>query len=308
MSLILDALRRAERDRQLKRAPDLSAIYEETHDHRRPRRMWVWISGGLALGVGLGFLVFSLTASEHTHGNAVEAEKVSKNAPKQVAAARDLPEPPPSAAQAKGTQGAASPPAETASPALASSPAALKETVDARPEASPRPSSMETPPDGHFERGVLERPSDTADAATDAMATAPSGQGRMTVQARVDDPASPAGADLLKDEDAASIPVDDRAMDEAAAPQKPETKAAQDIPLLSELSEDMREKIGRLEINVHVYSEDPRERLVFINMRNRNVGDQIGETGPVLKEITPEGVIIDYGEGLARVKVVGGRD
>jgi hypothetical protein len=73
--------------------------------------------------------------------------------------------------------------------------------------------------------------------------------------------------------------------------------------LLSELPFEVRQKLGNLQINVHSYSKKPAECLVFINMQNFKVGDRIGENGPVLKEITPEGVIIDYGEGQTRVQV-----
>jgi len=54
---------------------------------------------------------------------------------------------------------------------------------------------------------------------------------------------------------------------------------------------------------VHSYSKDPAECLVFINMHRYKVGDKIGEGGPLLKEITPDGVIIDYGEGEVRLQV-----
>jgi len=53
---------------------------------------------------------------------------------------------------------------------------------------------------------------------------------------------------------------------------------------------------------IHI-PKDPAERLVFINMHRYKVGDKIGEGGPLLKEITPNGVIIDYGEGVARLQV-----
>ena len=85
---------------------------------------------------------------------------------------------------------------------------------------------------------------------------------------------------------------------------KPISRARiQDLPLLSELPSEIRERVGSLEINVHSYSANPAERLVFINMHRYREGERIGENGPLLREITPEGVIIDYGGGEARVKV-----
>ena len=48
MSFILDALKRAERERKLEKAPDLSAIYQDESPNRRKHRQWFW-AGGAAL-------------------------------------------------------------------------------------------------------------------------------------------------------------------------------------------------------------------------------------------------------------------
>ena len=88
-----------------------------------------------------------------------------------------------------------------------------------------------------------------------------------------------------------------------AAKEQVNKKRIEAIPLIGELPYDIKEKLGKLQINVHSYSEDPAERLVFINMHRYKVGDKIGEGGPLLKEIIPNGVIIDYGEGEARLQV-----
>jgi hypothetical protein len=83
-----------------------------------------------------------------------------------------------------------------------------------------------------------------------------------------------------------------------AGPGKPAS-----LPLITELPYEVKQKLGTFQINVHSYSENPAERLVFINMKSFKVGDRIGENGPILKEITPEGVIIDYGAGQTRMQV-----
>jgi hypothetical protein len=88
-----------------------------------------------------------------------------------------------------------------------------------------------------------------------------------------------------------------------AAKEEVNRKRIEAIPLISQLPGEIKEKLGKLQINVHSYSKDPAERLVFINMNSYKVGDKIGEGGPLLKEITPDGVIIDYGEGEARLQI-----
>jgi len=54
--------------------------------------------------------------------------------------------------------------------------------------------------------------------------------------------------------------------------------------LLSELS-------GSLHLDVHVYSHDPAERFVLINMRKYRTGEKLQE-GPVVDDITPDSVIL----------------
>lgn len=46
-----------------------------------------------------------------------------------------------------------------------------------------------------------------------------------------------------------------------------------------------------LHVDIHVYSETPRDRFVFINMIKQNEGSRLPD-GPLVEEITPEGVIL----------------
>ena len=48
-----------------------------------------------------------------------------------------------------------------------------------------------------------------------------------------------------------------------------------------------------LHLDIHVYSEAPADRFVFINMVRHKEKSRLAE-GPVVREITPEGVILDY--------------
>jgi hypothetical protein len=71
--------------------------------------------------------------------------------------------------------------------------------------------------------------------------------------------------------------------------------------LLRELPAEVRERIGRLEISGHVYGDSPKDRFVFLNGRAVRAGERIG-AGVTLEAITPDGIVIDYGEGRARVE------
>ncbi len=125
--------------------------------------------------------------------------------------------------------------------------------------------------------------------------------------------ASPSRAVVNKDTAALepAKPVNEKASDVTLPPglkatkEEPVSKSVAAVPLFKDLPDKVRRKMGKLEINVHGYARDPSKRLVFINMRKYRAGDRIGNgiEGPILKKITPDGVIIDYGEGLARLTV-----
>jgi len=48
-----------------------------------------------------------------------------------------------------------------------------------------------------------------------------------------------------------------------------------------------------LHLDIHVYSDDPGERFVFINMAKHREKSQL-EEGPVVVEIRPDGVILEH--------------
>lgn len=52
-------------------------------------------------------------------------------------------------------------------------------------------------------------------------------------------------------------------------------------------------QLDDLHLDIHVYSADPAERFVFINMDKHREQSRLDE-GPVVAEITPEGVILEH--------------
>jgi hypothetical protein len=83
----------------------------------------------------------------------------------------------------------------------------------------------------------------------------------------------------------------------------PESEPKAVLPLFEDLPEEIQSMSGPMEINVHMYSPNPSERRVFINMKGYREGDVIDETGFKLVEITSDGVVIDYGKGKAILEV-----
>ena len=52
-------------------------------------------------------------------------------------------------------------------------------------------------------------------------------------------------------------------------------------------------QLPELHLDIHVYADDPAERFVFVNMNKHREGSQLDE-GPVVSEITPEGVVLEH--------------
>jgi len=76
----------------------------------------------------------------------------------------------------------------------------------------------------------------------------------------------------------------------------PQTAAAI-LPSLTELRASGTLQLPDLHVDIHVYSEVQSERFVFINMSKYKENSSLDE-GPVLKEITSDGVILEH-NGIA---------
>ena len=73
------------------------------------------------------------------------------------------------------------------------------------------------------------------------------------------------------------------------------------IPLLEELPADFRDALPPISINAHVYTEDPAERMVIINMRRYREGDNTAE-GITIKQIGEKGVTAAYAQQRFRLQ------
>ena len=69
--------------------------------------------------------------------------------------------------------------------------------------------------------------------------------------------------------------------------------AAAILPSLTELRMNGRLQLPDLHVDIHVYSDVQSERFVFINMHKYKENSSLNE-GPVLKEITSDGVILEH--------------
>jgi len=306
MSFILDALKRAERERRLERPPDLTAVYEENHLPRRGIRPWFWLSGVFLVGA----IVVSLILWPQ------DPDPDVPTMPKKASIERSLSDTTPAR---KG----AAPPSPPLKKSSASKPP--KPSSNQTSSTQPAPARLPETPAAQAPKRIAETEvkdltetgskltGKTLDVSPQPMDKSISKSPNPPIQAIGEtEPVEPAAPQTETDPERGNEMDDKTMLDESPSPPAPlladpKTEASPgkptSIPLLTELPFDVREKLGKVQINVHSYSENPNERLVFINMQSLKVEDRIGENGPILKEITPDGVIIDYGEGRARVQV-----
>lgn len=79
----------------------------------------------------------------------------------------------------------------------------------------------------------------------------------------------------------------------APAPSTTPSRPARQVQTIDEVRLNSSLQVPDLHLDIHVYSEVPDERFVFINMVKHREQSRLDE-GPVVSEITPEGVILDY--------------
>lgn len=84
----------------------------------------------------------------------------------------------------------------------------------------------------------------------------------------------------------------------AAPAEAPEDKT---IPFLSELPSEFRNTVPELKINVFVYSKQPAERFVMIDMVKYTVGQRIKDS-IALKEIRSDSLVVEYNDRIFRIK------
>ncbi len=94
---------------------------------------------------------------------------------------------------------------------------------------------------------------------------------------------------------ASEAPVAEASVTQVPVPQA-NNQASADVvalPTFVELLTNGTIALPDLHIDIHVFSETPQDRFVFINMSKHREQSQLSE-GPVVEEITPDGVVLSY--------------
>lgn len=278
MSSILEALEKAEGERRQGVEPGLRPA-----PHRPARR---GISRSLLVGavvlllvLNLVFWWFYLKRSPVAEPVAVAptATPASSSAPAspETKPAPEEPVPPPALSLREQLQKRAAP---SAKPLFEEARLPVKPVVDASPAPlAETPMAVETP----AEPATVEPP---VSPRVPPVLRAPAPVEKVNIRQAPVESAPPALASLQPAEELL-----------------PTAAAEQDIPVVWELPQDIREKVLSLKSSIHVYSEQPEQRFVIINMHRYGEGDSLPPHDFLLQRIDQDGVVIDYGDGLVRL-------
>lgn len=273
MSYILEALKKAQAERQLGSAPDIHAPAPShvpvaaTRASRAP--LLVGLSAGIAIAAVAGVLVWRAQAPA-----SAPAAVLAANGPAQGGAAVPAAVPtPPAQAVTPAPLPAPARESVTAAPV----PAPASEAVEAAPVRAPAPNAV-TP----------ARPPGTA-----AAAPAPAAPARKPAQpepaaAPAVVPATPAAASP----EAVYLPAPARAADPAPLARAPEP-VDDNLRTLQQLPEALQREVPRVSVGGYIYSPNPSDRLLLVDKTLRREGEELAP-GLVLERLMPKYAVMNY--------------
>lgn len=258
MSYILDALRRADAERERGAVPSLCSqtFAGPTDEPLAPRRRagGVWIALGVALGLALPLGGAVWWASRRDAAQPAELSASPERSPPQAVAGV--------------APAAARPLAEVRSAAPVSEPPPREE-----------PAAAATTPAPQGAAGMAQgRPAAQGGRADDRSSPAPatSGRGEPAPQRRGRPAAAPAasadGTGTRPRDGLAAVPA---AASVAPASPAPASPAPERVPLLQELPPELKQHLPSLAIGGSVYSPQRADRVVIVNGRPYQEGDRL---------------------------------
>ena len=293
MSMILDALTRAEHERQLEKQPDLKFVDPVKPQKNNINKIWLWVGLGLLVNILVIFLIFRALSD----GNNPAVEMAATQEP---SASQKLSTVPPTTTMS-GSQQVVQQSAtnsnvkqQTLTPEVTIQHQAL-EPIDSRPLAMElensqvpkvdRPLIYESKQANVKSEISVPQPSNTASASTVK-------KGQVSFSATE-----------LSVDDATPIVEKPKLLIEQGEPVALNTQSSSTSNVLNlrDLPDSTRNRLNQYEVNVHVFDDDPIRRFVLINMDKYKEGDRIANNGPLVEEITSAGVVIDYGSGRALI-------
>lgn len=272
MSVILDALKRADQDRTLAHVPTLDSVHMEAD--APPRRILPWVVVGALLAGGVAG--YWALASVWSSG-----EKLA----------------PPGGSHAERQSG---PDGRTQSSKQPPSSERAEEQAIRRPTVAAQSARPDGPSAG---KGLALAKSSPASIPAEPRRSTSATKSAASAQAPAPDPAK---ADIEAEaQEILSLPAAKAAVSPALA--APPTAAAPSTPKSDPAPSFLREAVGKMTLNGVVYSEQPADRKVYIGGRGYGEGDIIDRTIRI-EEIRPDGATLAYHEERALLRMAGKRN
>lgn len=261
MSFILDALKKSESERQRQSGPALFEVKIAP-----PRSRFATWGGAIAALLAINFLVvgFVLWRGNPSRGAAPAAAPGATAAPAAQAPSGVL------------SSAAESAPADARFGARTEAAAAALHSADVPAAAAVPPNAATAPP--VFARASAGASTGASDAGANPDDLAPA--------------VEPRGAAAGPSINAAPAPSAS-----TASPAQPVTgvirATASGLPTYQDAAAEPGANIPNLSLDLHVYSPQPDQRFVFLNMLKLREGDTSPQ-GVRVEQITPDGVILSY--------------
>lgn len=264
MSHILDALRQAEDERRLGQPPGRSAIASPLRAARRQRGpLLAWVIVALLLA-GLAVVMWVARTPQTAQTTADE-----------IVARPPLP-----VQQSSGSASDTMPESPSVTPPVD------EPTETAPKQAAPEAASATAQEEGMPRAQLAEADRiDSLDALFQPSAARPQAAGD-----RSDAPLQP--TDIFQESDAASganAKGDTASADTASGPRNAREQASE----WSELPRASSVGMPTIDIDVHVYNDNPDRRFVLINGQRRVEGDAL-DNGAVIDSIAPDGLVLEW--------------
>ena len=308
MSYILDALKRAERERkqgQVSVLDEIPTAQVAAAPARRLPRVWLPVAIGVVV---LALLVYTVAAWRHHDGKDAVAPQLIAGTPPAAPAGLAPPPPPPPPSAARPDAPPAAAPAATIEDGAKI--ATLDDVYGEPPPAppggpaagqapGPPPDAGISPPPGPppgADAGQLRHmprppPTTTIPPPDSAAAPGPDSASQAPPPAPAPAPANDnAAADVTQAQ--AQQAQDDSAPAQTSAQDQLRQTAGQEQPL-REMPESFRANFPAFTVDVHAYNNNPQRRFVMVSGKRYHEGDTLAE-GPRIVAIVPNGMVLDW--------------
>jgi general secretion pathway protein B len=282
MSYILDALRKADQQRQRGAAPTLLAGQATEAAPKQPAFLVYGLLAAVLVGGGIMIGWLRPWQSEQTapgRAESVAARSIeSKSIESKSIESTPLESRPLASAplESMPRQPALAPPEMAPQP----KPESKLQNAMRPDQAAPAPSEMAPQQKPEPKLQIATLPDHAAPAPSEM---APQPKPELPARAKPETDGPPREADAAAPRRTPAPPVD-TAADAAGVPT---------VISMAELPPSVRQELPAMTISVHAYSDNPAARLVGINNRILREGDSV-VTGLKLEQITPDGMIFGY--------------